>query len=166
MWSVMREIEVSLLRINQVTIEEGQNAVLNLAATKTDPAGRGRGRSHSCTCGQGDVQSNLCPVCLLARHLKDNGGPIAICSQGLRRGRAAGRVGSSWTKVAPGDAPDKAPEDKEAKQGGAAILPVQLEDMCGEEKQGTSRAPVQDQYPRVTEFCEGLVRAHEASRLS
>ena len=70
-WWLLREIELSLLRIRQVVVRpDEQISWLNLGVTKKDIRGDGCSRGHHCTCGSDVVPNNLCPVHILIRQLQ------------------------------------------------------------------------------------------------
>lgn len=74
-WWLLREIEASLLRIGQIT-DDGGIVVIDLSATKTDPAGRGRRRAHRCICAATASAELPCPACAVRRQIevrKDQG---------------------------------------------------------------------------------------------
>ena len=65
---MLREIEASLAKIVHVTIDETFSKVsILLPASKTDPKALSVTRTWSCVCR---VAPNLCPVHLIAKHLK------------------------------------------------------------------------------------------------
>ena len=64
-WWLLREIEASLIRINQVSLKaDGVTVTLDLPVSKTDPDGRGFVRAHSCpAAGWAACGSQSCPAC-------------------------------------------------------------------------------------------------------
>lgn len=78
-WWLLREIEVSLLRLGQVLDSQGL-VTLDLSATKTDPAGRGMKRAHRCICRVAAQVELPCPACAARRQFalrRSQGAPDA-----------------------------------------------------------------------------------------
>ena len=94
-WWLLREVEVSLLRVGQVELLKSDTvAVLDLAITKSDPEGRGFRRSHSCVCSAAARCGFSCPTCVVAAQVR------------LRLSEGAGAEGLLFPNVA-GEAASK-----------------------------------------------------------
>jgi hypothetical protein len=68
-WWLLREIELSAVRLEHVSDRQAAGMHILLPASKCDVEGNGTSRSHVCVCDLAPAAANICPACTLQAHV-------------------------------------------------------------------------------------------------
>ena len=75
-WWLLREIELSVMTLGQVTDNPAGSVHISLPASKCDAVGDGATRSHVCVCDLAPAAASICPACTVRTQVSARKGEL------------------------------------------------------------------------------------------